>query len=99
MEEPSQFSMGQTAQSLTCPIMEKQHTGLDDCLRMLLACSRKRMSVRRRLILAIKLDCVGEKEGWPRGRTAPDSQSIYFIATEGCYVTNAARERPSNVFN
>ena len=44
MEEPSQFSMGQTAQSLTCSITEKPHTGLDDCLNMLLSCFRKRMS-------------------------------------------------------
>ena len=28
-EEPSQFSMGQTAKSLTCSIMEKPHSGLD----------------------------------------------------------------------
>ena len=27
---PSQFSLGHTAQSLTCSIMEKPHTGLDD---------------------------------------------------------------------
>ena len=27
MEEPSQFSMGQTAQSRTCATMEKPHTG------------------------------------------------------------------------
>ena len=27
-EEPSQFSMGQTAQSLTSSIMEKPHTGM-----------------------------------------------------------------------
>ena len=45
MEEPNQFSVGQTAQSLTFSIMEKPHTGLDDCLRMLLPCFRKRMSV------------------------------------------------------
>ena len=44
MEEASQFSVGKTAQSLTCSIMEKPHTGLDDCLIMLLACFRKRMS-------------------------------------------------------
>ena len=31
VEEPSQFSVGQTAQSLTCSIMEKPHTGLDEC--------------------------------------------------------------------
>ena len=43
MEEPSQFSVGQTAQSLTCSIMDKPHTGLEDCLRMLLSCFRKRM--------------------------------------------------------
>ena len=34
MEEPIQFSVGQTAQSLTCSIMEKPQTGLDDCLNM-----------------------------------------------------------------
>ena len=44
MEEPSQFSMGQTAQSLACSIAEKPHAGLDDCLNMLLACFRKMMS-------------------------------------------------------
>ena len=44
MERPSQFSVGQTAQSLTCSIMEKPHAGLDDCLRMLQSCFRKRMS-------------------------------------------------------
>ena len=38
-EEPSQFSVGQIAQSLTCPIMEKPHSGLDDCLNMLLSCT------------------------------------------------------------
>ena len=46
MEEPSQFSVGQTAQNLTCAIMEKPHTGLDDCLNMLLSCFRKRLSVQ-----------------------------------------------------
>ena len=44
MEEPSQFYVGQTAQSLTCSIMEKPHTGLDDFLNMLPSCFRKRMS-------------------------------------------------------
>ena len=44
MEEPSQFSIGQTAQSLTHSIMEKPHIMLDDCLNMLLSCFRKRMS-------------------------------------------------------
>ena len=43
-EEPSQFSVGPTAQSLTCSIMEKPHTGWDDCLNMLLSCFIKRMS-------------------------------------------------------
>ena len=45
IEEPRQFSVGQTAQSLTCSIMENPHTGLDDCLNMLLSCFRKRLSV------------------------------------------------------
>ena len=31
LEEPSLFSVGRTAQSLTCFIMEKPHTGLDEC--------------------------------------------------------------------
>ena len=44
MEEPSQFSVGQTAQSLSCSVMEKPHTGWDDCLVILLSCFRKRMS-------------------------------------------------------
>ena len=44
-EEPSQFSVSQTAQSPTCSIMEKPHTGLDECLRMLQACFRRMMSV------------------------------------------------------
>ena len=30
--KPSHFSVGQTAQRLTCSIMEKPDTGLDDCL-------------------------------------------------------------------
>ena len=44
LDEPSQFSVVQTAQSLTCSIMEKPHTGLDDCLRNLLSCFIKWMS-------------------------------------------------------
>ena len=48
MVEPSQFSVGKTAKSLTCFIMEKPHTGLDDCLNMLLASFRKRMSASGR---------------------------------------------------
>ena len=43
-EVPSQFSIGQTAQSLTCSTMEKPHTGLDDCPRILLSCFRARNS-------------------------------------------------------
>ena len=35
------------AQTLTCSIMEKPHTGLDDCLNMLLACFTKKMSGTR----------------------------------------------------
>ena len=41
---PSQFSMGQTVQSLTSSVMEKPHTGLDDCLRMVLSCFREKVS-------------------------------------------------------
>ena len=43
-EEPSQFSVGQTAESLTGSIMEKPHTGLDECPRILLSCFRARNS-------------------------------------------------------
>ena len=48
-EEPSKFSLGQTAQSLTCSIMEKPHTGLDECQRILLSCFRARNSGEREL--------------------------------------------------
>ena len=44
-EEPSQFSVGQTALSLTCSVIERPHTGLDDCLKILLSCFRARTSV------------------------------------------------------
>ena len=44
MEEPSQFSVGQTAQSLTCSIIDKPHTGLDECPTILLSCFRARNS-------------------------------------------------------
>ena len=44
MEELSQFSIGQTAQSLTCSIMEKPHRGLDDWMRVLQACFQEMMS-------------------------------------------------------
>ena len=43
-EEPSQFSVGQTARSLTCSIMEKPHTGVDECPRIILLCFRARIS-------------------------------------------------------
>ena len=44
-QDSSHFSVGQTAQSLTCSIMEKPHTGLDECPRILLSCFRARNSV------------------------------------------------------
>ena len=47
MEEPMQFSVGQTAESLTCSIMEKPNTGLDDYLNMLLAKYTIYLDVRR----------------------------------------------------
>ena len=57
MVEPSQFSVVQPAQSLTCYIVEKLHTGLDDSLRMLmlLSCFRKRMSGQRPSIIQRKV--------------------------------------------
>ena len=41
-----------TAQILTCSIMEKPHTWLDDCLNMLLSCFRKGMSDWRSGVLS-----------------------------------------------
>ena len=52
-----EFVVGQTAQSLTCSIVEKLQTGLDDCLNMLLSRFRKRMSAD------------GGREGEPRLRS------------------------------
>ena len=43
-EEQSHLSMVQTAQGRTCYIMEKPHTGLDKCPRILLSCFRARNS-------------------------------------------------------
>ena len=51
-----EFVVGQTAQSLTCSIVEKLQTGLDDCLNMLLSRFRRRMSAD------------GGREGEPRLR-------------------------------
>ena len=47
-EDPSQFSMGKTAQSLPCSIMEKPHTGFDECPRTQLSCFRARNSAPSR---------------------------------------------------
>ena len=47
LEEPCQSSVSQTAESLTCSIMEKPLTGLEDSLNMLLSCFRKRMSAAK----------------------------------------------------
>ena len=49
IEEPSQFSVGQKAQSLTCSFMDEPITGLDDCLRILLRSFRIKMSDSRML--------------------------------------------------
>ena len=79
-EEPSQFSMGQTAQSLTCSIMEKPHTGLGECPRILLSCFRARNSgfhsIRRRrdqdnVIMLSPLLCIMRP-------AAPSIQNVQF---------------------
>ena len=67
LEEPSQFSVVQTAHSLTCSIMDKPHTGLDDCLRILLSYFRKRMSSSG----------PGTGCNWP----TPSSPSCWFFTT------------------
>ena len=46
-EEQTQFSMGQTAQSLTYSIMVKQHTRLDECPTIILLCFKARSSGAR----------------------------------------------------
>ena len=59
------------AQSLTCFIMEKPHTGLDECLNVLQSCFRKRMSVRSGVKRSqIRSQWQG-KGGAARGRTKP----------------------------
>ena len=76
MEEPSHFSLGQAAQSLTCSINEKPHTGLDDCLRMLLSEFRKRMSAqeqqrREGQQVPVQDGGLGAREQAPRHRPRP----------------------------
>ena len=80
MEVPSQFSMGQTAQSLTCSIMEKSHTGLDDCLNMLLSCFREKMSGLNRVVVttAVRL-FLRAREDW---QTGPPGTCIPCLASE-----------------
>ena len=63
MEEPSQYYMGQTAQSQTCSIMEEPHTVLDDCLNMLLSCFIKRLSGRKPTVNVLEGDEKRRKEG------------------------------------
>ena len=43
----SQFSVGKTAQSLTSSVIEKPHTGFDECQIILLSCFRARNSAVR----------------------------------------------------
>ena len=50
--------MGQTAQSLTCSITEKPHTGLDECPGILLSCFSARNSASE-LITDVKMDWGG----------------------------------------
>ena len=76
MEVPSQFSVGKTAQSLTCYIIEKPHTGLDECLNMLQACFRKKdvwRKVSSLLSLAMPMANVGFLVDEGGGR---DSQAV-----------------------
>ena len=80
MGEPSQFSVGQTAQSLTCFITEKPHTGLEECLRMLLMCFRKRKSVP-----GVEDDGVGD-DGDSDGRVPVDRDREEDVAEKGMSV-------------
>ena len=56
MEEPSQFSVDQRAQSLTCQFHNGETT-LNDGLRMLLSCFRKMMSA---VLLLVQLPLLAD---------------------------------------
>ena len=73
MKEPSQFSVGKTAQRKTYPITEKPHSGLDDCLNMLLACLRQRMSVSPFPKLS-RLEAV-QADKWEASRTKEERKN------------------------
>ena len=72
-EEPSQLSVGQTAQSPTCSIMEKPQ--LDDCLKILLLCFRARTSVQRERYLGFVFCCCCVWSSLSRPPSAPHSVS------------------------
>ena len=71
--------VGQISQSLTCSITEKPHTGLDDCLNILLACFRKRMSGQQ---YVVRDYYVGEYEGDGMGGAASAATAAPWIDPE-----------------
>ena len=79
MEEPSQFSVGQTAQSLTSSIIEKPHTGLDDCLRMLQACFRKKMSVQGGSLFHAAIPSQGYDETNERSSLSATTRGTHYV--------------------
>ena len=80
-EEQSQFSIGQTAQSPTCSIMEKPNTGLDDCPRILLSFFRARNSVPRHLLTAAEGDSSDNSQSQTTQTTEETSCSKVRLAT------------------
>ena len=92
MEEPSMFPEGQTAQSLTCSLMEKPHTGLN----MLLSCLRKRMSAcQRPLMQPIKANYkAGERRGRARASICHGANDFSDTKTADLH-TPGAPARPS----
>ena len=86
MEKPSQFSVGQTAQRLTCSIMDKPHTGLDDCLRML---QKKDVCLSRKSIRPHS-----HKKGWVTKAKSSKWHSLFMTQFRGDY---GAIWRPSDM--
>ena len=77
IEEPSQFSVGQTTQSITCSILEIPHTGLDYCLDMLLlSCFRKRMSATGQCVRPARPGTGGVLRHLPRERRMEEKYHV-----------------------
>ena len=92
-EESSWYSMGQTAQSITCSNMEKPHTGLDECPRILLSCNRARNSAGRSEGGPSRISSTGP---YPRRRTGPSASAS--CTTSPRWVQVLYRRCPQRIF-